>query len=97
MRVAWTITLLAASTMGHVLAQSVNRYVPPGAKCNELNLTVLTQVTNGQFAQAESLLSSATASSADRIGDSCRGFVLVNVAVQLSISGRIAEAVRFAE
>jgi tetratricopeptide (TPR) repeat protein len=63
----------------------------------ELNQTVVTQIANGQFTLAESMLSKAAVSGLDRAGDSCAGFILNNMAALLSIQGRIDEAERYAE
>jgi tetratricopeptide (TPR) repeat protein len=57
----------------------------------------LNQVANVQYAAAETLLSAAIAAGADRTRDTCAGFVLNDMAVLLSTSGRIAEAERLAE
>jgi tetratricopeptide (TPR) repeat protein len=97
MTVSWTTMLLAVSGMSAALAQGISGYEPMDAACVELNQTAAAQITNGQFALAESLLSTALSSGLDRSGDSCAGVVLNNMAALLSIQGRIAEAERFAE
>ena len=50
-RVTWISTLLAASTMGYTLAQSLSKSVPVSAACIELNQTVMTQIANGKLAE----------------------------------------------
>ena len=97
MRVNRITTLLAASMMGHGLAQGVGKDLSVSTACVELNRTVMTQVANGQFAVAEAALSAVVASGADRAQDSCAGLVLNNMAALMSVSGRIAEAERLAE
>jgi tetratricopeptide (TPR) repeat protein len=97
MKVTWTIPLLTALTTVHAPAQSVTEHVPTDTQCVELNRTVVNQFANGQDAAAETLLSAAIGPSADRNRDTCAGFVLNNMTVLLSASGRIAEAERLAE
>lgn len=97
MKVAIRLSALAGLTIGHALAQKVSMHVPVSTGCIELNDRVVTQVTNGQYTLAESLLSTATISRTDATRDSCAGLVLKNVASLFSVSGRIAEAERYAE
>ena len=97
MKVTWITALLAASTMVHALAQSVTNYVQTSAGCGELNQQVVSQFAHGQYAAVETLLSAAIASGADRNRDTCAGFILNNMAVLLSTSGRITDAERLAE
>ena len=97
MGAAWISTLLAASTMGHTLAQGVSRYVPVSAACVELNRTVMTQIANRKLDEGERAVSAALASGDDHTQDSCAGFVLNNMAAFLAVSGRLADAERLAE
>ena len=96
-RVTWITVLLAASTMGQTLAQSVGKPVPLNAACVELQQTVMTQVANGKLIEAELAVSAALAPGRDHVQDSCAGVILNNVAVSMAVSGRNADAERLAE
>jgi tetratricopeptide (TPR) repeat protein len=57
----------------------------------------MTQFAYGQYAAAETLLSTAIVSGGDSARDGCAGLVLNNMAELLSVSGRLVEAERLAE
>jgi hypothetical protein len=80
MCITWTMTALASLTIGHALAQRLSVQVPVSTGCFELNDAAVIQVINGQYALAESLLSTATISHTDARRDRCVGLVLNNVA-----------------
>jgi len=88
---------MAISTTVHALAQTATKYERMSAECTDLNQEVVTQMANGQAAAAETLVSAAITSGADRAGDTCAGIILNNMAALLSASGRMAGAERFAE
>jgi tetratricopeptide (TPR) repeat protein len=90
-------TLLAATTMGHALAQGVTTHVLVSAACFELNQTVMTQMAMGQVKEAELAVSAVLASGNDHTQGSCAGLVLSNMATFMAVAGRIADAERFAE
>jgi tetratricopeptide (TPR) repeat protein len=95
--VAWKTTLLAALTVGHILAQGVGKSVLLSAACVELNQTVMAQVSNGKLRDGELMVSAFLASGADPAPEPCVGLVLNNMAVFMSVSGRVADAERLAE
>ena len=96
-RVTWITILLAASTMGQTLAQSVGKSAPLNAACVDLNQTVMTQVANGKLNEGELKVSAALAPGRDHVQDSCAGLILNNMAVSMAVSGRFADAERLAE
>jgi len=73
------------------------QYVPSTPACVELNHSVMTQVANGQVAEAEAALAKVLASSADHAQISCGGFILNNMAATTAALGRVGEAERLAE
>ena len=64
---------------------------PIGAACSELNENALTQVAQGQSAQAEKMLSAAL-TTGNRFDHVCAGLTMHNMAALLEISGRLSEA-----
>ena len=88
--------LLAASTMGHAVAQSESKSAPSDAACVKLNQTVMTQIANGKLSEAELAVSAALASGGDQAQDRCAGMVLNNAAASMAVSGRYADAERLA-
>jgi len=97
MKVAWIATLITASTIGHILAQSASTRVPASPKCVELNEGVMGQMARGDFKEAELIVSSVLLSDADPARGSCAGLILSNMASFMYISGQIADSERFAE
>jgi tetratricopeptide (TPR) repeat protein len=78
-------------------AQYGSREVVASGRCIELNQIAVTQAKNGHSAEAEISLALAAVSGDDRAESSCFGYVLSNMAAQMSVSGRLAEAERLAE
>ncbi len=68
-----------------------------GAACVALNNAVMTHVQAGDFLAAEAALSGFLAGSAGAADHGCAGVVLSNIAVALSISGRLPEAESYAQ
>lgn len=94
----WITPLLAVFTAGHILTQGVGNAMPKpiSVACVELNQTVMAQMANGKFTDAE-LAVSALLVSGDRSSEACAGLVLNNMAAFLSVAGRTADAERLAE
>jgi tetratricopeptide (TPR) repeat protein len=97
MTFARKMILLVASSVSHAAAQGVKSYAPVTAECTDLNHALVAEIDSGQLARAESLLSTAIASGADRGGDQCSGLILNNMALVLLMLGRLDEAERYAE
>jgi hypothetical protein len=96
MRTPW-ITVLAASTVGHAVGQSVTKYVPVSAACVELHQTVTAQIAAGKPAEGELAVSAFLASGGDHTQEPCVGLLLSNMAAFMSVTGRLADAERLAE
>ena len=96
MRVAWMIALFATLSVRHGIAQSTSVNLPFDAACIELNQRVVTQAKDGQIAEAEEAVRAALAGGLDRSADRCAGLVLNNLAMLVSLSGRLAEGERLA-
>ena len=89
--------MLVVPTTGHSLAQSASQSVPVSASCVELQQSVMTQAANGKLNEAELAISAFLDSGGNQAQNVCTGFILNNVAVFLSVSGRLADAERLAE
>jgi tetratricopeptide (TPR) repeat protein len=92
----WVAVARAQPAIDYAPSQSVSGQVLVTPECARLNEFAVSHAVNGQFAEAQRLLSEATASQAGRGRNSCAGFVINNIAALLSVSGRAAEAERFA-
>jgi tetratricopeptide (TPR) repeat protein len=92
------LTLYIWLAFGAIYAAAQNASRPaPSSACIEFNRTVLNQVSTGRLADAEAVLSRALASNANGLEELCTGFLLHNMAVIMSASGRLGEAESFAE
>jgi tetratricopeptide (TPR) repeat protein len=89
--------MLGALTVGRVAAQGIipNEHITP--KCEELNQVVIAEVARGQVEAAERSLSAAPDGLVTSSEYTCAGLILTNMAALMSLSGRFAEAQRFAE
>jgi tetratricopeptide (TPR) repeat protein len=93
--VQWFMPL--ALTVCHGAAQDVNPNERSPAKCNELHRIVVSRAAGGQLEEAESLLLAIPAGLFTSSRHSCSGLILADIAALMLISGRLAEAERFAE
>lgn len=92
------LTLYIWLAFGAIYAAAQNASRPaPSSACIEFNRTVLNQVSTGRLADAEAVLSRSLASNANGLEQLCTGFLLHNMAVIMSASGRLGEAESFAE
>ena len=88
------VALLLALNLRRAAAQSISEYVPVSTACVELSQTVREQVKNGRLEEGEKTLFAAMAERPDPL---CGGLILTNMAAVMAVSGRLEEAVRFAE
>jgi tetratricopeptide (TPR) repeat protein len=88
---------MAVLTVGQTLAQDAGKPVPVNTTCVELNRTVMAQLANGKLSEGELAVAAFQVADDDRAAASCAGLVLNNMAVFLSISGRVADVERLAE
>jgi tetratricopeptide (TPR) repeat protein len=94
-----SISIVALLTIFDVtaIAQNGANEGPADASCLQLNAAVMTQTASGHVAEAEALLSTATAPGDERGQAACTGHVLGNMARTMAVFGNIAEAERLAE
>jgi tetratricopeptide (TPR) repeat protein len=88
--------LLAAFIIGYGFAQSLTNSVPVSAACVALEQTVLIQIANGKLDDAERRVSAVLDSGSDDALNTCAGLVLNDMAMLLSVLGRIADVERLA-
>ncbi len=97
MRVSSAILcVFTAFTGGSAQTQVATGTAPIGAACSKLNENALTQVAQGQSAQAEKMLAAALATF-DRFDHVCAGLTMHNMAALLAIPGRLSEAEAMAQ
>ena len=68
-----------------------------GNGCVELNRQLIGQATRGQLKEAEAALAEALGNGTNRLEPACGGLLLHNLATIMYLSGRFADAERFAE
>ena len=97
----WTETLTVCISLAVTACGAIAQVVaPPGPvdpPCVQLHRTVNAQAENGRISEAEATLSAALGTGMDQPEDACTGLLLSDMAAFVSVSGRDAEAQRFAE
>ncbi|MCU1238730.1 MAG: Tetratricopeptide 4 [Candidatus Solibacter sp.] len=92
-----TLYIWLAFEARYAAAQDASRPPAPSSACIQFNQSVLDEVAIGRLEDAETALSNALASDANGLEPLCAGFILHNMAVVMSLSGRLAEAESFAD
>jgi tetratricopeptide (TPR) repeat protein len=92
-----TLCISLAITASGAIAQVVAPPGPMSSRCVQVHRTVNAQAENGRIFEAEATLSAALGTGIDLPQDACTGLLLSDMAAFVSVSGRDAEAEKFAE
>jgi tetratricopeptide (TPR) repeat protein len=95
MRLRQVAVLLITSAAAIAEGQSQNMTL--SSECVALKQSVMTRVTNRQFAEGEKMLLGAYTPGTDHAVNSCVGIILNDIAILMSASGDLAETERLAE